>query len=575
LGTASLTKPSGDVYFGVDDCEYQCAKTTGCVGFTYDRSNKNASVSPCKMYSQLTTTTSDNNYDLYVMPGQKTSAQLQLKSYTNTANTNLYSNSNIGSPLTNITNSKNDINSNGGYQGYTACEYNCDVNPTCVGFVLNSSSNSCLLYSNVNNAVTDNTNNTNYSVYAKSPLSKLSPISSTYSKTGNTGQANYDSALNSSTKISTISKSNLSNPNNNGGYTGVDACVLQCNNNSSCVGITYNKSDGTCDLRSKIYSGGNGDNNKDIYMKPGNSITPVTKKNYTTKANRDYTGGQPYNGNNDIGSNGASSIADCQTKCDLIANCNGFTYGGGTCYFKNIIPNSVAYNAPGNTAMVVNDRVGTDEAPEGTQAIFNGNNGTTSCDNFCKGWNTQGPSWPYAGKCVNVSINGIPARCDSTYSLNKGALQCNCQYNRSNGNWQPASWGGQHRDNVKVQFQSRWDGNRRLMNTTRNSGKNIFIAQNGTYDWWYDYYSGHLANDAGGNCLDTPEGNTSDYTQLGAYGCGDINNNNQVWRFGSDLKLYHIPSNTCVGNNGSGNWDAAVLYHDTRWCTPFNLNTFL
>ena len=61
-----------------------------------------------------------------------------------------------------------------------------------------------------------------------------------------------------------------------------------------------------------------------------------------------------------------------------------------------------------------------------SQMIKPGNNGTVSCETYCRGHWAGGPK----GRCISGSVDGLPERCDTVAAARDGQLRnvvCTCE----------------------------------------------------------------------------------------------------------------------------------------------------
>jgi len=142
-----------------------------------------------------------------------------------------------------------------------------------------------------------------------------------------------------------------------------------------------------------------------------NTVVGDSYPNVTKQYNIGYScSGRTYNaypqadftGQGDISSQ-TGTIDSCKIACDKLSNCNGFTYAGSNCYFKNINNSNTLNLNPSSTYYYTSGGEGTNPY---ASYIYHGNNGTVNGDTYCAGaW--ESPSGP-SGQNKNMKcIGGI------------------------------------------------------------------------------------------------------------------------------------------------------------------------
>jgi hypothetical protein len=302
-------------YTDTDACKLQCNNNDSCVGFSYDNSKQS-----CSLYSELNSVVSNSTNDIYIKN------DTTIKDRPSIANYN--------EPIKNKTNLKNKIadgvdimnpDLNSGYTGENACKLQCNNDDNCVGFSYDNSKQSCSLYSQLNSLVSNTTND----IYIKNYFTIKNRPSIN----------NYDEPIRNKTNLANkiADGVDIMNPDMNMGYTGADACKLQCNNDDSCVGFSYDNpffsydnSKKSCSLYSSLDSVVT-KYNVDIYVKNGSTIKnrpTITNynepiKNKTNLANKIADGVDISNPDSNFGYTASDA---CKLQCNYNDSCAGFSY---------------------------------------------------------------------------------------------------------------------------------------------------------------------------------------------------------------------------------------------------------
>jgi hypothetical protein len=189
---------------------------------------------------------------------------------------------------------------------------------------------------------------------------------------------------------------------------------------------------------------------------------------------------------------------------------------------------------------------------ENAKRWFTGNDGTVTCNRYCKGWR-ENVLWNKGGRCVNAAFNSMPARCDFVYGSN---THCECQYNSSNPDWHDDGTGGTS-GTIRM-YLNKPGTDRYLVSTQTREGKHVGYYPKDWFGrnrdgrqqvtWVYDIHNQKIQTEHGYNCLDVENGVAENNIHLAHYRCSDpYTNNNQRWQLGNDGKLYTLINGMCVG----------------------------
>jgi len=308
-GNVNVNYPSNDigtVITNVADsitCQIKCNETDNCEAYVYNATKKECNLKTNLKYGQPAT-----GYQAFYDNKGKPENRPALGVYNVTEKT-----VNIANRLDNIIVNTSDLTKNDGYNGYEACERQCDIaDNTCAGFSYDKTTNACSLYSNLKTAANDPT--------GKNDL---------YSKSGT--KVVYDKGYSSGNV-------NINYPSNDIGNTILNvtdaiSCQIKCNETDNCDAFVYNETTKECKLKTDLKYGQSAPGYQAFY---DNKIKPVNRSelgNYYNLSNK-TNNGDVINSillkdvkNMDL-NGGYTDLSACKFACDSnsSAGCVGFSF---------------------------------------------------------------------------------------------------------------------------------------------------------------------------------------------------------------------------------------------------------